>query len=75
MEITDELLLEVYLEYWKEAFDQSDKDFNEKIQEYKGNPILIKAAKLGRQHCILGDDFPRYDELTNSEILTLIKKV
>jgi outer membrane phospholipase A len=75
MEITDELLLEVYLEYWMQAFDQSDKDFNEEIQEYKGNPILIKAAKLGRKHCILGDDFPKYDELTNSEILKLIKKL
>jgi len=66
----DSELLQIYLEGWE------DEGLNFKnsaeIDGYTG--LALKAYNLGRNHYLLGDDFPKYDELTNKQILTLIKE-
>lgn len=64
--MSDKQLLEYYME-----------GFNDELRgKAKGNikHLLIDAYKLGSDHAILGDDISSIDNLTNEEILKMLKK-
>lgn len=67
----DQIILEAYNKGWLDE----NSIYTKKIEAYEYiEPILQRAYDIGREHFILGDDFPKYDLLKDEEILKIIKK-
>ena len=70
-EITDKDVLAAYMCGWHH---ENDIYAGRKVADVYKDETLMKAYNVGREHYLLGDDSPKFDALTNEEILNIIKK-
>lgn len=62
----DKQLLEMYLKGFKH-------ELNNQYFNIYSDPLVAIAYNLGRDHAIIGDEVQSIDNLTNEQILNLIK--
>jgi hypothetical protein len=68
--MTDEELFDIYNLGWND--EMNDK---EDIKFYiSDHPLKSKAYHMGRLHFFLGDDQPKYDYLTKTEVIEMIRE-